>query len=155
MSKRLVLVLFGVIVFFIQGCANEDTSQDLSNNHNNITQISAKNTYDQTISNEAKQTLSKKENITKVVAANTDKILIIGIEIPHHERFGLQKMNKKLSKEMDDKFKDTDIRVELVTDKKIIIELEKIENKLRNNDMTKKELEKKLKHISKLLKEQT
>ncbi|MEN2467443.1 hypothetical protein [Ornithinibacillus sp. FSL M8-0202] len=154
MLKKPFLMVIGIIIIFtLVGCNTENNTQRNSDQPIKVTQISAKNTYDQSISNKAKQILSKKENITRVLAANTDKILIIAIEIPHHERFGLQKVNKELSKEMDEEFKY--IKVELVTDKKIVIELEKIEERLQNNDITKKELEKELKHISKLLKEQT
>ncbi|WP_053074927.1 hypothetical protein [Ornithinibacillus californiensis] len=147
-------IIIGIILMVsIIGCSDDSTSQRNKDNSVNITQISAKNNYNQHFSNEAKQTLSQKEDITKVVAVNTDKLLVIAIEVPHHERFNLKKVNKDLSKEMDEKFKD--LTVELTTDKKIVLELEKLEGQLRKNEISKKELKKQLKHISKLLKEQT
>jgi hypothetical protein len=147
-------IIIGIILLVsIIGCSDDSTTQRNKGNSVNITQISVKNNYNQHFSNEAKQTLSQKEDITKVVAANTDKLLVIAIEVPHHERFNLKTMNKELSKEMDEKFKD--LTVELTTDKKIVLELEKLEEQLKKNEISKKELKKQLKHISKLLKEQT
>jgi hypothetical protein len=148
--------IIGIILMVsIIGCSNDSNTQRNSDNTISITQISTKNNYNQQYSNEAKKTLSQKEDITKVVAVNTNKLLVIAIEVPHHERFNLNDLNKELSKEMDDKFKDKDLKVELTTDKKIVLELEKLEEKLKKNEISKKELKKQLKHISKLLKEQT
>ncbi|GGA87682.1 lipoprotein [Ornithinibacillus halotolerans] len=154
-NKLVVLISISAIIL-LTGCNKNDDSA-ISNNDSfiNITQISSEQIYDQKYANEAKQLLSQKDSIKKVLAVNSDDLLIIGIEIPHHERFNLAKINKELSKEMDEHFKDDELNVELATDKKIILELEKLENKLMNNNITREKLNKELKHISKLLKEQT
>ncbi|WP_052345784.1 hypothetical protein [Paucisalibacillus sp. EB02] len=149
-------IIYGILsLFLIVGCSNDEAGPSNTGEKVNITQISSKQTYDQKYANEAKKVLSQKDNIQKVFAVNSDELLIIAIEVPHHERFQLSDTNKKLSKEMDKKFKKDDISVELATDKKIIIELEALEKQIQNNSISKKELKKQLKHISKLLKEQT
>lgn len=154
MKKTPFFMLIGLIFILTVGCNDENnTQQNQDQNPINVTQISTKKVYDQEYSNEAKQILSTKENINNVYAVNSDDLLVIAIEVPHHARFNLKKLNTKLSKEMDKKFKD--IKVELATDKKIILELKDLEEKIKNDKISKKELNKRLKHISKLLKEMT
>ncbi|WP_010096854.1 hypothetical protein [Ornithinibacillus scapharcae] len=139
MKKTPFLILIGLLFSLTIGCSEENSSQQQNNqNPVNVTKISAKNVYDQEYSNEAKQILSTKEDINNIYAVNTDDLLVIAIEVPHHERFNLKKLNTTLSKEMDKKFKN--IKVELATDKKIILELTKLEEKIKNNNISKKEL---------------
>lgn len=153
MHKYRLFILLVVLSLVVVGCGKEQSSSKPDTIH--ITNVSSKDMYDQSHSNQAKITLSKKGNVDNVVAVNTDKDMIIAVEVPHNERFQLKKIKEDLTKEMKEKFKEQDINVELSTDLKIILELENLEKKLKNNSISKKELSKQLKHISKLLKEQT
>lgn len=156
MKKYRIIIIYGIFTLLVLiGCTNEEANPSVSQEQVNVSQISSKQIYDQKFANEAKQLLSQKVNVQKVFAVNSNELLIIAIEVPHHERFQLSEINKKLSKEMDKNFKGDNLTVELATDKKIILELEELERQLRNNTISQKELNKKLKHISKLLKEQT
>ncbi|WP_157087755.1 YhcN/YlaJ family sporulation lipoprotein [Oceanobacillus damuensis] len=124
-----------------------------NNDFADTTKISNESIFSQEPSNQAKDKLSNHDEISAVKAVNTDKNIVIAIEVDHHERFTLSQIEKKYKKEMEDKFKDK--KVEFSTDKKIVLELEKLEQDIKDNTITKKELEKELKKIVKLSKEQT
>src|SRR5690625_245780 len=115
-------------------------------------QIKKKNS-DQQASNQTKEILSKYEDITTVKAANTDKVLLIAVEIEHNKRFNLDKIEKQLTKQMNKSFPD--MKVVFSTDKKIIFELDEIEKDLHANKISDKELKQKIKHLISLTKEKT
>src|SRR5699024_12125951 len=81
-----------------------DTSADDDNIE--LTKIDTNKAIDQQASNQAKDILSKYEDITTVKAANTGKILLIAIEIEHNKRFNLDKIEKQLTKQMNKSFPD-------------------------------------------------
>lgn len=141
-------------VLLLGGCGVDSSNNTSENHHNDVefTKISTK-TINQSDSNHAKELLSKKDSVISVQAINTAKKLLITIEIPHHERLQLAKIRQDLHKEMKKEFPN--LKVELSTDKKIIIELEELENKIKKNNISNKKLEKELDRIIKLSKEQT
>lgn len=137
------------------GCGN---GSDLSLNNKGdettiIENVSNKKVSNQAPANKAKEILIKHEEVMNVKAANTKDELIIAVEIEHHERFNLAKLRKKYTKEMKEKFNE--LHVELSTDKKISLELEKLEEKIEENNLSNKKLKKEIKRIIKLSKEQT
>jgi len=103
--------------------------------------------------NTAKRTLIQHDHINTVKAVNSEKDLVIAFEIDHLKRFNLEKIRKKIQKEMDEKFPDLNVIVS--TDQKIVLELDRLEEKIFSDSISKKELNKKLKKIVKLDKEQT
>lgn len=148
-----ILLTFGII-FFLIGCStdpNMDTSEDDDNIE--LTKISTNKVIDQQASNQAKNILSKYEDITTVKAANTDKILLIAVEIEHNKRFNLDDIEKKLTKQMKKSFPD--MKVMFSTDQKIVIELDELEKDLQANKIKNKALKQKIKHLVTLTKEKT
>ncbi|WBX79732.1 hypothetical protein PD280_19070 [Virgibacillus salarius] len=79
--------------------------------------------------------------------------MLIAIEIQHGKRFQLGKIREQLTKQMKKEFKN--LKVELSTDKKIVMELEKLEKSIQSKSYSKKKLEKKLKKLIEFSKEQT
>lgn len=118
-----------------------------------LTKIATNKTIDQQASNQAKDILSKDEDITTVKAVNTDKLLLIAVEIEHNKRFNLDKIEKQLSKQMKKKFPD--MKVEFSTDQKMIFELDELESNLQANKVSNKALKQKIQHLVSLMKEQT
>ncbi|HAM81296.1 YhcN/YlaJ family sporulation lipoprotein [Ornithinibacillus bavariensis] len=144
------------IVFILSaGCTSSSSEPSEKTNPIHISNVSTKHSYDQSYANQAKSTLAQKKNVTKVFAVNSDKLLMIAIDVPHHERLQLKKYEKKLTKEMKKKFKKTSLKVEVSSDQKILWKLEQLEEEIRNGSISKKELKKKLEDISKLMKEKT
>src|SRR5699024_4268004 len=89
----------------------------------------------------AKNILSKNDNVTHVYAVNTKDTLVIAIKVRHMKRFRLQKIKQELTKKMKKEFPKMD--VQLSTDEKIVIELDKLEKKLETTSISKKELKEK------------
>ncbi|WP_053071994.1 hypothetical protein [Ornithinibacillus contaminans] len=155
MDLNRFIFFIGCCFVILSGCENDSSSPSESTNPYNVTNMSSEHHFDQTPSKQAEQYLVQKENVSDVIAVNDDKKMIIAIEVPHHERFQLKKINKDYSSEMKEKFKSVDITVELATDKKIFWELDKLHKQIQQNKITKKKLTKEMKHISKLMREQT
>ncbi|MGP4108806.1 YhcN/YlaJ family sporulation lipoprotein [Virgibacillus sp. L01] len=147
------LFIIGMILFLIGCNPNTDTSQSGPNDGVDFTNISTKGSIDQSISNNAKQSLSQHKEITTINAVNTEKKLVIAFEVHHNERFRLAKFRKKMQKKMEKVFPDH--KIELSTDKKIVIETNKLEKKIRQGNISKKKLKKEVKHLIKLMNEQT
>ncbi|HEX6595190.1 MAG TPA: hypothetical protein VF095_11530 [Bacillota bacterium] len=144
-------ILASVLLF---GCTTN--SQVVPNDHGNDTQfttISTNQATDQKISNQAKEKLSADENIIHVKAANSKKHLALAFEVPHLKRFQLQKIKKQVKDDLKREFPK--MKVEVSTDQKIILELERLEEQLQTDSLSEKKLNKEMKRIIGLMKEQT
>ncbi|WP_100011128.1 hypothetical protein [Lentibacillus sediminis] len=147
-KMTVLLALLSLLV----GCG-ADTTKDNQQQNTKFTKISTSNEISQKPSNRAKEILHQDEKITAVHAVNTSKAMLIAIEIKHHKRFRLAQIRKEKTKEMKNEFPD--MKVELSTDRKIILELRALEDNLQKGSVSKKKLEKELKAIIELSKEQT
>jgi hypothetical protein len=151
--KWLFIISF---IAVIAGCnANDSVLEpaDTPNNNINLMKISKEDELDQHISNQAKDSMRKYAEITTAKAVNTDKKMLMAVEVEHNERFNLINIKKQLQKEMDEQFPH--ITVEFSTDKKIILELDKLENEIQKDNTSPKKLEKELDKLISLSKEQT
>ncbi|WP_164669223.1 YhcN/YlaJ family sporulation lipoprotein [Virgibacillus doumboii] len=147
-----ILLAIGLI-FFLIGCTPEtDTSQN-DNNNVNFTNISAKRSIDQSVSNMAKQSLKPYKELKSINAVNVGENLIIAVDVYQNERFGLADIRKKLHKKMEKAFPSH--KVKLSTDKKLIIEVDKLEKQIEEGNISREKLKKKVKHLVKLDNEQT
>lgn len=146
-----ITVLLALLSLLV-GCG-ADTTEDNQQQNTELTKISTTNEISQQPSNQAKEILQQDKDITAVHAVNTSKQILIGIEIKHHKRFRLAQIRKEKTKEMKNEFPD--MKVELSTDKKIILELRSLEDSLQEGSVSEKKLEKELKAIIELSKEQT
>jgi hypothetical protein len=84
---------------------------------------------------------------------NTDKELMAAIKVENFDRFRLKSIEKSVKSDLEKKYPD--YKVFVSTDKKIFWELEKIEQRLKKNDMNKKNLKNDLNKLKSLMKEQT
>ncbi|MBU5467112.1 YhcN/YlaJ family sporulation lipoprotein [Virgibacillus sp. MSJ-26] len=153
MNRKKLSVLILLIITMIACSSQPNTLEDKNNTEVEMTKINNPTSFNQDISNQAKEYVSKDKNITNVYAVNTEKKLVVAIEIPHMKRFQLQKIEDKSKKKIKEEFPEMDINFS--TDKKIIIELEQLEQKLKTNSLTKKEMDKKIKKIISLMNEKT
>ena len=149
-AKKVIALI--TILFVMVGCNNQPNALD-ETPEVEMTKINNPTSIDQDVSNQVKTRLGQDEHITKVHAVNTDKQLAIAIEIKHMKRFGLKEMKKKLTKKVEKAFPKMDVN--LSTDKKIILELEQLENDLETKSLTKKEVDQKISKIIKLMNEET
>ena len=152
--KWLFIIIF---IAVIAGCnTNESVLEPAGtpNNDINLMKISKENRLDQHISNQAKDSMRKYAEITTAKAVNTDQKMLMAVEVDHNERFNLAKIRNQLQKEIEEQF--SHITVEFSTDKKIIIELDKLEKQIqKDSTYSPQKLEKELDKLTGLSKEQT
>jgi hypothetical protein len=150
------LIIASMIAVFA-GCNTNDSVLEPAGTPNNdmdLMKISKDNQLDQHISNQAKDSMGKYAEITRVKAVNTDRKMLMAVEVEHNERFQLADIEKQLKNEMKEQFPH--ITVEFSTDKKIILELDKLEKKIQEDDnYSPKKLKKDLDKVISLSKEQT
>ncbi|GGB53567.1 hypothetical protein GCM10011409_33990 [Lentibacillus populi] len=156
MKVKKLIVWFGLILFLTSCTQDTDTNSandDQNDEFTKFTKISSDNFIDQDAANQAKKVLTKYEEIKTIKAVNTSKYLVVGIEVHHNKRFQLTDLRKEFTKTLKKKFPK--FKTELSTDKKMLIELDRLENDINGNNISNKQLEKEVKHIIKLSKEQT
>lgn len=154
MHYNKAVIAFGLFLILL-GCGLNSTNESTGNEDKPIelTKLTTHSTIDQHPANQAKESLRKHKEITSIKAVNSNKKLAIAVEVEHNERLKLAKIKKKLTKEMKKRFSKMD--VEFSTDKKIFIELESLEEKIKSDSITKKTLKREINRIINLAKEKT
>lgn len=139
---------------FIVGCAKQDpTYEPTEQKATDYTPLSNKGIEQQHPANEAKQLLSQYEEVSAVNAVHYDDELIVAIQIEQEDRFSLDHLEKEFQKKLKKSFPK--LKIDLSTDQKLLFELDKLETKLANDSISKKDLKKKMKSVRKLMKEET
>lgn len=148
--KKLTVLI--IIALVLTSCAsnNPKTKQDSSQG---TIHLSNQTSHSQSKAEQAKEKLRHDENINHVLAVNSKDKLVIAIEVPHMKRFQLKKIEKHATKKMKKTFPN--MTVHLSTDKKIVMELDELENELATRDVSQKELNKKINKLIQLMNEQT
>ncbi|PLS18202.1 hypothetical protein CVD28_07890 [Bacillus sp. M6-12] len=141
--SSLILIL---IIGFGTGCAG-----NLNNNH--ITKVHVTKPINQSVANEAKEKVIRKDEISGVKAVNTDKELLLAIKVDNFDRFRLKKIEKNVKTELEKV--NPDYKVFISGDSKIYLEIQKLEQKLDKNKEQMKTLKKEISEIKSLMKEQT
>lgn len=133
---------------------NKDTTfQSSGNDSLELSKLASEGITDQQPANQAKHFLSNYEEVAAVRAVNQDNQLLVAIEINHHDRFSLDDLEKELTKDVKKNF--SDMKVTLSTDKKILIELRRLEEEISANTLSHEEIKERLHKIKKLSKEET
>jgi hypothetical protein len=148
--KNLLFII--MVIGFASGCNGNQNEFIQDNSTFGISQVHTK-PIDQSVANHAKEKIIAKEDITDVKAVNTDKELMAAIKVENFDRFRLKSIEKSVKSDLEKKYPD--YKVFVSTDKKIFWELEKIEQRLKKNDMNKKNLKNDLNKLKSLMKEQT
>ncbi|AUJ26865.1 hypothetical protein [Virgibacillus dokdonensis] len=151
--KFLTIVVLSLLIVGCNTANTLETSKENEKDEVNITKISRNQPIDQTPSNQAKDLLRQNSEINAIHAVNTDKQLLATVEVKHMQRFKLQNIKKKLTKKLQKNFPD--LKVELSADKKIMMELGKLEKNLNKKQYSKKEVQKEVQRIIDFSKEQT
>ena len=129
-------------------------SNDASETKNPMpTDISSKPFISQETANQAVELALNKEEVIKANAINTDKYLLLAFEVKQFDRFRLQSIEKTIKDELKKEFKD--LKVEVSYDPKIMLEIEKVQEKMEAEEMDKESLKKEMKRIVKLKHEKT
>ncbi|MFJ8234159.1 YhcN/YlaJ family sporulation lipoprotein [Ureibacillus sp. NPDC094379] len=141
----LILMIIGLCT----GC-NGNRGQDTNENLND-SQVSKP--ISQSVANQVIENVSLEEEISNVMAVNTDKDILVAIKVKQFDRFQLKKIEKNIKSELEKNYPNYSILVS--ADQKMYFELVKLDEKLRKNTMSMKDLKKDTKKIKSLIKEQS
>jgi Sporulation lipoprotein YhcN/YlaJ (Spore_YhcN_YlaJ) len=153
MLSKIKNVKIGLLILMVIGLCtgcngnhDQDTNEDL-----NDSQVSKP--ISQSVANQATKNVSLEEEISNVMAVNTDKDLLVAIKVKQFDRFQLKKIEKNIKSELEKRYPNYSILVS--ADQKMYFELVKLDEKLQKNTMSMKNLKKDTKRIKSLMKEQT
>ncbi|NSL53066.1 YhcN/YlaJ family sporulation lipoprotein [Calidifontibacillus erzurumensis] len=144
-----------IIIFSVLSGCNEQNSKMQSNVNGPAPMGTAyiQSNINQQHADQAKEILLQKKEVKWVRAVESKNLLMVAVELKHWYTFQSKKLTKQMKKELE---KQLDMKtIEVTTDHKIFIELEKLEEKIQNGDISKEKLNRELKDIRKLMKEQT
>lgn len=148
LKKNTWVTLF-LAFMIVTGCQQnaEETENPI------LTQTSSQKPVNQSIANEAVRRTLEREEVTKANGVNSDKLLIVAFDVEHFERFNIRKIEKKIQSKLKKDF--TDVKVKVTYDEKIMQEIEQLQVKIHEGDMSEKKLKKELSRIKKLMNEKT
>ncbi|WP_196305251.1 YhcN/YlaJ family sporulation lipoprotein [Metabacillus sediminilitoris] len=152
MKHRNISVLHIVIILMIATGCNMANNNNEKNNLN-IKNVSHLDMNHVNMESEIEKLLDKEKEVSDVKVFDTDKEIFIAAEIKQMDRFRIKEIEKKLNNLIKDKYPNHNVT--LSTDKKIFLELDKLEQKAKNTNMNNKDLEKEIKRIKSLSEELT
>ncbi|MDQ0214089.1 hypothetical protein J2S13_000484 [Oikeobacillus pervagus] len=153
-TKLKIFLLLLTIIGIGSGCNENQNQMGYDNKDLSISQVdTTSKPIDQSIANQAKEKMITKDEITDVMAVNTDKELLVAIKVENFNRFRLKSIEKTVKSDLEKMYPNH--KVVVSTDKKMFWELEKIEQRLQKNNTNKKRLKKDLQKLESLIKEQT
>lgn len=134
------------------GCSDEP-HESRSQNDGNISILKTGTNFGQETSGKVEELLINEHNLKNVIVVNDDRLMVVAIEPRHMDRLKLKDLRKTLKNTVESSF--SSYEVELSTDKKIFLELEKLKEQILNQSILNDDLSKELERIRKLSKEQT
>ena len=154
MKKTSFLFIISFLYFLLSGCGQAEP-ETINNDIRpaKMSTFESQQTINQDQANKAKKILLKKDQVKLVRSVQSKDLLIAAVELEHWNTFKSKTLTKEMKKTLEKEIKIKNI--EVTTDHKIFIELEKLEEKIMNEDISEKKLDKELKQINKLMKEQT
>lgn len=152
MVKKLFILC--CLFLLLIGCTNNDpTYQSTKKDDLELTKLKSDVPVDQNPANQAKEYLSHFEEVSAVRAVNYENDLVIAVDINHHDRFQLDHLEKELTKDVKKNFSNMEITFS--TDRKILIELKRLEEDIQNRNVSEDGIKKRLQKIKKLSREET
>lgn len=151
MKYKYLITYILLIIMMVTGCSG--TNENSTEKQQNITDVSFKNSHNQSVAEKVTQLLKDEEVVENAKTVNSDKELLVAVKINHMDRFRLKEINQRLKKKVKEEYPD--YKVMLSTDQKIFLELDKLENKIKADQLGKKKLEKEMNRIKSLSKELT
>ncbi|MDL4842178.1 hypothetical protein [Aquibacillus rhizosphaerae] len=153
MYKKTIVLSILLVIIVLSGCNSEDDNRIVrKDSDENITKINKQTHIEQAITNKAKEIIQSKSEVTGVRGVNTNKDLLLAIEVTQIEQFNEQNLEDEVAKSLEKNYPD--LTIEVSSDKKIFIELNELELKIQEDKVNKKELEDQFNKIKKLMNEQ-
>lgn len=148
-----ITVLFILLLGLTTGCNHALDKEVQQETHKKtkkkeepqLTKVSMEESFNQSISHDAKKRVLAMEEILEARAANSNTDLYVAVKPEHHERFQLRTLKSKIKKKL--KKENPTFNVYVSTDQKIFILLDKLENKIKKKEADKEYIIKKLKTV--------
>ncbi|WP_459501804.1 YhcN/YlaJ family sporulation lipoprotein [Bacillus sp. C1] len=148
-----ITVLFVLLLGFITGCTSHLDKEVKQETHKKtekkkepqLTKVSMEQSFNQSISHDAKKNVLAMEEILEARAANSNTDLYIAVKPEHHERFQLKSLKTKIKKQL--KKENPTFNIYVSTDRKIFMLLDKLEKKVKNKEADKEYIKNKLKTV--------
>lgn len=112
--------------------------------------IGTNKVIDQTKADVAKQLVLSMDEVIEVKGINFEENIYVVAKVKQFDRFFLERIRKQAHDKVKKRFPEENVHVS--TDKKVFLELEKLEIKINNNDIDKKTLKKEIKRIEEFMK---
>ncbi|GAF65370.1 hypothetical protein BTS2_2268 [Bacillus sp. TS-2] len=142
MKKFMLLIM---LISCLLGACNQDTTKSSQ------ASLTSESSYkDQNKINDVKAELKKMEEVIDVQAIVYDQKIYADPKVKQFSRFRLKEIRKNGFEKLKETFPDSEIHVS--TDKKVYMELEKLEQQLKNGKIKNEDLEKKLQKIEEMMK---
>lgn len=150
MNKKIV---FFILLTLFTSCHNEapKTKQNDDSPFEQTTKTSLN--IDQSIATNAKEIVKQNEEVIQVEAINSIHALVIGFKVNYIDRFRLKKIRQQIEKEIRRAYPTIDTVVS--TDKKILIELEKINKRVDEQSISTNDLQRRVREIVRLSRDET
>jgi len=146
-----------MILLLLMGCgkSQDHLEQQMHHTEEQIKFSTVKNetTIDQYESNQAKEIVATFHETTEVFAANTKDWLMLAFNVTHMNRFQLKNIEKNVKQRLTEEFPH--MKIEVSTDEKMRLELKKLEEDLHTNNLPQQTVEKRIKQIISLSREET
>ncbi|MHA6252028.1 hypothetical protein [Oceanobacillus sp. CAU 1775] len=147
------LWILPVILLLILSACTNTTNPDEQRQKNNISFSQTSTNINQNTAAFVKKFIKANKDHEEVYAVNTTDKLILAVIPKQHDRFQLKDFRKEIEKELGYELRQMDL--EVTTDRKIALEIEALEEKIRNKKISKHDLEREMERIIKLSKEET
>lgn len=108
---------------------------------------------EQSIAHQVQDEIEKMDEIYDVAVIERGKKIIVAYKVKHLQRFRMKKIEKQLTKQLKDQFRDHQFIVS--SDYKIFLESIRLKEEMDTKNITDEDAEKKFKKIIKLKKEMT
>lgn len=107
--------------------------------------IGANKIVDQSKSDEAKQIVLSMDEVIEVKGVNTDKDIYVAVKVKQFDRLFLDPIRNNAHNKVKKRFPNANVHIS--TDKKVFLELEKLENEVHQNKINKQNFQKRIKKI--------
>lgn len=148
--KRINILLSLIVMMGITGCSEQKAEEPDQKQHS-VTKVHTENLVSQSASETARKEIKKRKDVSNVNAVNTDKELLVALEIEQYERFHIKKTVKEVKAELKKNFPN--YKIEVTADSKIFLELDRLQSKMKKDKLDNKTLKKEHKDLKKLMKE--
>lgn len=137
-----MFIAIGLVILLLSGCGGGMTGQQ---QEISPLQLGDRAIEDQRKADNAKKIVLSMDEVLEVKGVNLDNKIYLAPRVTHFSRLWLEDIRKTAFDHVKKRYPDATVHVS--TDKKIYMELEKLEKQLKERTISKKTLDKRLKKL--------